>query len=354
MQLARLTLSILATLAGFAADTPYATVRSSGQFDADGTVLYSVYVASAGEKLEEVAVGGTVPLGTRFIESVDIPAGVVFEGVRDNVAVWTLKELPANRLIGPFTFRARPDGAAPVAAEPPAAVSYRKPEAGLADYAGKDSPLVPFEPKGAVIFDQRGTLDAAGRNAPVQIGRTGVYLFVPEGAVRTQTTVAVERDVIDNDRLPKTEDPLWWCGLYRVSISPQEQASKPFGFFFPTRRQITPGLPIEVANNDDGSFSKPGEERGIGFNQFGGGFSCGSFPFGGTGCFGTPTLCNFGCAGSGLGFNQFGFGVRVADRTLSTATTAQLTTTFGTPTTPVQAITDGTSNTIIAILIGRR
>lgn len=358
MQLARLILPILATLAGFAADTPYATVRSSGQFDADGTVLYSLYVATAGEKLEEVAIGGTVPLGTRFIESVDVPAGVVFEGARDNVAVWTLKEIPANRLIGPFTFRARPDGAAPVIAEPQAAVSYQKPEPGLADYAGKDTPLVPFEPKGSVIFDQRGTLDDAGKNAPVQIGRTGVYLFVPEGAVRTQTTVTVERDTIDNDRLPKTEDPLWWCGLYRISITPLEQAAKQFGFFFPTRRQITPGLPIEVANNDDGSFSKPSEERaiGFGFNQFGGGFSCGSFPFGGMGCFGTPTNCGLACGVNGGfgGFNQFGFGVRVADRTLSTATTAQLSTTFGTPTTPVQSITDGTSNTIIAILIGRR
>lgn len=73
MPLARFTLPILAV---FAADTPYATVRTSGQFDADGTVLYSVYVATAGEKL-------------------------------DGVAVWSLKEIPANRLVGPFTFRAR-------------------------------------------------------------------------------------------------------------------------------------------------------------------------------------------------------------------------------------------------------
>ncbi len=349
----RLVLLSLIAASLFAADVPFATVRSSGLYDADGTVLYSVYIATAGQKLEDVAIGGTIPLGTRFLESVDVPAGVVFEGVRDNVAVWSIKEVPADRLIGPFTFRARPDGAAAVIAEPAAAVSYQKPEQGIVEFAGKDTILQKLESKGSVIFDQRGTLDAAGKNAPVEIGRTGVILFVPEGAVRTQTTFTVEREAIDNDRLPKTEDPLWWCGLYKVSVSPEEQSSKPVSIIFPTRRHVTPGIAVEVATNSDGSFSKQSTgSRGFGFGGFGG--SCSSFPFGTIGCNGGFTPCNFNC-GSGFGsFNQFGFGVRVADRTQSTASINQLTSAFGTPTTPVQAITDGTSNTIIAILIGRR
>jgi len=268
-----------------------------------------------------------VPLGTRFIESLDVPAGVTFDGVRDNVAVWSLKEIGANTLVGPFTFRARPDGAAPVLAEPSAAVSFQAPEAGIVEYAGTEKVLAVLESTGSHILDQRGTLNEKGENAPVLVGKTGVYLFVPEGAVRSQTTVTVERQTIDNERLPKTEEPLWWCGLYKVSLSPAEKPSKEFGFSFPTRRSVTPGLPVTAVSNTDYSWVKAAtDNRAIGFG--GGGF--------------------------GGGFNQFGFGVSVADRTRATVTAAQLSNAFGVPTTPISAITDGTSNTIIAILIGRR
>ncbi|MBI2687880.1 MAG: hypothetical protein HYX27_16350 [Acidobacteria bacterium] len=340
---------VLFTLFGVAAQAQNAIVRTTGQYEADGTVLYSVYVATGAQKLTTVAVGGTVPPGTRFIENLDTPAGVVFEGVRDNVAVWTLKEIAADTLIGPFSFRAKPDGAGTVITEPSAAVSFQEPEAGIVEYAGKDTALAQLESKGSVIFDQRGTLDEKGNNAPVQIGKTGVLLFVPEGAVRTQTTVTVEREVIDNDRLPKTENPLWWCGLYRVSITPQEQAAKQFAFAFPNRRALTPGLPVSVVSNDDGAWTKQAS-RALGFNQFGG-FNCG-LGFGFNACFGTPAFCNFNCPPSG-GFNQFGFGVLSSDRLRSTVTSTQLTTTFGVTTTPISSIKDGTSN-IIAILIGIR
>lgn len=346
MQIAKVVLSLVFAAALPAADTPFATVRTTGQYDADGTVLYSVFVATASEKLTSVAVGGTVPLGTRFIESVDVPAGVVFEGVRDNIAVWSLKEIPAEQLIGPFTFRARPDGAAPVASEPAAAVSYLAPEEGIAEYAGSKAELPVLAPSGSVIFDQRGTINSKGENGPVQVGKTGVYLFVPEGAVRTQTTVTIERQTIDNDRLPKQEVPTWWCGLYKISVSPQEDAAKPFAFAFPTRHAITPGIPVSVVANTDNSFSKTEStgNRALGFGGFNN-FGCIS-QFGFTTCSGSP----FG--GGGFGFGQFGLGVLSADRARATVSSGQLSTAFGVPTTPVSAITDGTSNTIIAILIG--
>lgn len=323
-----------------------AAVRTVGQYDADGTVLYSVFVGTSGQKLESVAVGGTVPVGTRFIEALEMPAGVVFEGVRDNVAVWSLKEIPADRLIGPFTFRAKPDGAGPVVAEPSAAVSFTAPEGGIVEFAGSESPLPLLETSGAHIFDQRGTIDENGKNGPVQIGRTGVVLFVPEGAVRTQTTITVERQLIDNERLPKTAEPLWWCGLYKISISPTEATAKNFAIGFPNRRSVTPGLPLTEATNTDNSWAKDVSLRAFGFgSQFGGSSSC--FPqFG-------MTFCSTGIGGGFGGFNQFGFGVTVADRARATVTGAQLSSSFGTPATPVQTITDGTSNTIVRLIIGR-
>lgn len=316
-----------------------AVVRTTGQYDADGSVLYSTYVATSSQKLETVAIGATVPLGTRFIESLDIPAGVTFEGVRDNIAVWSIKEIAADHLIGPFIFRARPDGAAPVIAEPAAAVSYQLPEPGIIEFAGTETVLSVLESTGSHIFDQRGTINDKGENGPVLIGKTGVYLFVPEGAVRTQTTVTVERQTIDNDRLPKTENPLWWCGLYKVSITPNEQTAKNFHFVFPTRRSITPGLPITVVANTDNSWAKE-ENRAFGFGSSFGQGQCFS-QFGGV-------LCSGSVGGFPTGFNQFGFGVNVAARARASVTAAQL------PAGPIRSITDGTSNTIIAILIGLR
>jgi hypothetical protein len=324
----------LVALLATAAQAQLATVRTSGQYEPNGTVLYSVYVATGAEKISEVAIGGTVPLGTRFIESVDLPAGVSFEGVRDNVAVWGIKEIGADRLIGPFTFRTKPDGAAAIIAEPSAAVSYQKPEPGLADYAGTQTLLAQLEPAGSVTFDARGTLNEKNENAPIYVGKTGVLLYVPDGAVRTQTTISIERQEIDESRLPKTEVPLWWCGLYKVSISPSEAATKQFSFAFPNRRQVTP-------------------VRAIGFG--GGGFGavvCDSFPFGQTVC--RSAFAGGGFGGGGFGGGQFGFGVPVAARAASTVTSAQLSAAFNVPTTLVSAISDGTSNTIIAILIGKR
>ena len=351
MRITPTALLLLIALTLSAADTPLAVVRTSGQYDADGTVLYSVYVATGAETITEVGIGETVPLGTRFMESVDIPAGVIFEGVRDNSVVWRLKEIAADRLVGPFTFRAKPDGAGLVIAEPSAAVSYLRPVTGLIEYPGKNTPLVAFEATGTVTFDQRGTLNDKGENVPVLIGKSGVLFFAPEGAVRAQTAVTVERQAIDEERLPTTGEPLWWCGLHKISISPQTPATKPFSFAFPTRRQITPGLTVSVAGNEDGSWAKSTAtgNRPIGFGGggFGGGFGCQSVPFGFNTCGG-----QFG--GFGGGFGQFGFGVPSADRLLSTVTSAQLSTALGTPATPISAIQDGTSNTIIAILIGRR
>jgi len=232
---------------------------------------------------------------------------VTFEGVRDNVAVWSLPEIPADRLIGPFTFRAMPDGAA--------AVSYQQPESGSAEYFGKETVLVALENTGSIIFDQRGTLNEKNENAPVQIGKTGVLDFVPEGAVRSLTTLSIWRQAIDNDNA----EPTWWRGPYAVAITPDEVPAKNFAFALPTRRQVTLGLPAVATSIESKS---------------------------------ATTNRAFGFGSGNCAFPQFGFGVSTADRDRATANAAQLSTAFGKPTTPVSAITDGSSNTIIAILIG--
>lgn len=62
---------------------------------------------------------------------------------------------------------------------------------------GKYAEVLQIEGLGAITFDQRGTLNEKNENAPIFVGKTGVLLFVPEGAVRTQTTVSIERQNIE-------------------------------------------------------------------------------------------------------------------------------------------------------------
>lgn len=343
-----------------AQDNGLAVVRTLGLYDTDGSVLYSAYVASKNAKLGSVAVGSTVPLGARFIEVVDAPSGAVFEGVRDNVAVWSAAEIAEDRLIGPFTFRAKPDGAAPLVAEQPAAVSFQSPEAALISYNGTDRPLVQPEDSGSVTFDQRGTIDASGKNGPVPVGKTGVLLLVREGAVRTQTTIAFERRRVVNANLPNEEDT-WWCAQYQISISPQENAPSGAGisFILPTRRALPAGLKVSafahVNGNEWKKYASTSPQPEFGFN---GGFGCATLGFNNIVCGGGSNCTGFNCGfNGGLGF---GFGVSNTLRQSGSVTGSQITSTTGTTTTAASSIRDGTSNitdgtsNIIAILIGFR
>lgn len=341
------------SLSIFAQDDGLAVVRSLGIYDADGSVLYSAYVATKNAKLGSVAVGSTVPLGARFIEAVDAPNGAVFEGVRDNVAVWSLAEIGEDRLVGPFTFRVKPDGAAPLVAEQPAAVSFQTPEAAIVSYNGSDRPLVQPEDTGSVTFDQRGTIDAAGKNGPVAVGKTGVILFVREGAVRTQTTITFERRRVINANLPADADT-WWCAQYQITMSPQENPSSAadISFILPTRRALPAGLKVSTFTHLNGSewtkLASTAPQREFGLNS---GFGCATIGFNNIACGGARN-----CIGLNCGFNSgngFGFGVSNTIRQTGSVTGTQITSTTGAATTAVNTIRDGTSN-IIAILIGFR
>jgi hypothetical protein len=342
----------------FAQDDGRAVVRTIGIYDQDGSVLYSAYVATKNAKIGTVAVGSTVPLGARFIEAVDAPAGAVFEGVRDNVAVWSLTEITEDRVVGPFTFRVKADGAAPLIAEQPAAVSFQTPEAAIVSYNGTDRPLVRLEDSGSVTFDQRGTIDASGKNGPVPVGRTGILLFIKEGVVRSQSTITFERRRVVNADLPADAEDTWWCAQYQIKLTPQENATDLAGvsFVIPTRRALPAGLRTSVFSHVDGAewkkLASATPQRGLGFggnNPFGG---CTTFSFGQAICGGASLCIGANCGpGGSLGFS---FGVSNTQRLAGSVTGSQITTATGTPTSAVNSITDGTSNTIIAILIGFR
>lgn len=333
-----------------------AVVRSVGQYEDSGTVLYSVYVASKAESLGEVILSSTLPPGTRFLENVDLPRGARYQGVADNVVAWSLTAVAEDTVVGPFTYRLKLDGTRPdVPASAAVTVAIQQPSPELIEVPASAEVMPVLAESGLVSFDQRGTLTAAGENGPVPVGATGILLFVPEGAVSGRTTVTFRRLNVEANTLPASAKDTWWCGLYQATMEPQLPLQKAVSFVLPTRRPIPPGLVVSaVTANDLKEWQEASTERGIGFGGTGGfgGFGGGFGGFGG-GCF--SGFQQFGCFGGfGGGFGGFGgFGISNGDKAASTINSATLTQQLGQSVTAA-GITDGTSNTIIAILIGRR
>lgn len=143
---------VLLASAGLAQGT-HAVVRSIGQFDSDGTVFYSVYIATRSQVVEEVVISSALPPGTRFLENVDLPRGARYEGVADNVVAWTIPALAADTLLGPFTYRVRLDGTRrEVPAAAAAAVAYQRPVAELVEFPAGTAALVPLADTGSITF----------------------------------------------------------------------------------------------------------------------------------------------------------------------------------------------------------
>ncbi|MBS1827339.1 MAG: hypothetical protein JST93_18625 [Acidobacteria bacterium] len=350
MQLATIITSAL--LLAMTAFGQSAVLRSVGQYEPSGTILYSVYVASRTQAISGITISSALPPGTRFLENVDIPLTARYEGVADNTVFYTIPTVPEDTLVGPFTFRLKLDGSTTgVPASAASAVSIQQPRQELIEVAASSDRMPVLADSGSVSFDQRGTITAAGENGPVPVGNTGVLFFVPSGAVTARTTVTFRRLDIESNTLPASAKDTWWCGLFQTTVEPASTTfSQPVSFALPTRRPITPGLTVSSVTTTDLK-EWQGAERNIGFGGFGGGF--------GGGCF--SGFQQFGCFG-GLGFGGGfgGFGISSADKTNSNINSNMLTRQLGQPVTAAgitdgtSNITDGTSNTIVGLLLGRR
>ncbi|MBI4907705.1 MAG: hypothetical protein HY820_29040 [Acidobacteria bacterium] len=307
------TLLLLAVSAGLVLGqtSNRAAVRTTGQFEQDGYVVYSIYVASGQEDLEQLSISAALPAGTRYLESVQTPLEATYEGVRSDTVSWSVGKLERDTVMGPFVFRIKLDGTvSEVPATIQAAVGYERPVPELVESPAPQGTLIPLANTGSISFDQRGTLNASGANGPVPVGDTGVVLFIPEGAVSERVTLTFTRLSVGANKLPTTDPPTWWCSLYQITSEPQVRFAKSISVALPARRALTPGIETSVFTTNDldnwqkaaGSPSlKMPAERSIGFgtggfSQFGGGCisqfgftSCGfstGFGFGGFGAFG--------------------------------------------------------------------
>jgi hypothetical protein len=333
--------------------TNRAAVRTTGLYEPDGSVLYSVYVASGEEDLEQITVTAALPPGTRYLESVHRPLDGIYEGVKSDTVFWKIAKLERDTVLGPFVFRVRLDGTtSDVPASILAAMAYERPVPELVESSQPQGTLVPLASRGSITFDQRGTLDATGSNGPVTVGDTGIVLFIPEGAVSQRVTLTFNRLSVADNKLPVTDPPTWWCSLYQVTSEPQVQFTKPISAAFPSRRPLTPGVETSMFSTNDlenwqrtvgPSSVKNPANRSIGFggSGFGGG--------GGFNQFGGQCISQFGFStcgfGGGFGFGGFG-GFGYVEQDNIKGKTAGVT--LGTTATSVV----NSPPSIIAILIG--
>ncbi len=312
------------------AQSPRIVIRSTGQYSPDGTATYGVFLASGSDVLESLTVTSAVPAGARFLEAVHTPQDGAFEGVRDNIAYWRVARLDPDTLLGPFVIRVKPDGSGtPLPQTMQAAVHVQSPSPELVESPAAGGRLVPLSPSGSIAVDTRGTLDAQGVNTAVEIGSTGVFLFVPEGAVSQRVVLSIRRLAVEDGNLPSTEPATWWCGIYEMTSEPRVAFTKPVSIALTARRPVAQGVPIRMFTSGDLRLWQPTaqslkiDERGIGLGG-GGGFG-GGFGFGSGGCNPVP-LGGIGCGfGGGFGFGGFGaFGYVEQDNLRSKVTGAQL------------------------------
>lgn len=215
-------------------------VGTAGLLAEDGSVLYSVHLGSASDgTLSELTLTSTLPEGAQFEQALWTPEAAVFVGAKDGVVTWSLAELPADTILGPFTYRVTFAETESIPANVAATVTWDDGEASARLDEGE---LPEYEDSGSL------TVEAAGTDGLAAVGNTGVYLLVPPGAYDHPVTFSFERLPLDQESdLPQAEEnvSVWWCTLFRVTVEPAGvEASLPVTIVLPTIRTLTPGMEV--------------------------------------------------------------------------------------------------------------
>lgn len=238
------TVVLLAPLALHAQDatsTPVPLrVGSVGLLAADGSVNYSVLLASGTDSdLTNLTITSAMPEGATFVDVFWTPEAAIFVGETDGIVTWTLPELAADSLIGPFTYQVTFDEAdADMPYTIPASVSWDEGEAS-ATLSERELPV--YDSSGSITLDETGT------DGLVAVGNTGVYIEAPAGAFDQEVTLTFERLPLDaqNSGLPEVDADIWWCTLFQVTVEPAGvEARQPVTILYPTVRTLTPGLEV--------------------------------------------------------------------------------------------------------------
>lgn len=262
-------LLVLFSLVGFAtpkfsaAADAALVVRSVGLLDADGSVLYSVLLASGTDGLSELTVTSELPEHTTLVEIIAAPPDAVAEDDGTSVT-WQVAALDADTLLGPFTYRVKLDDET---AEAPlnvaATVNWTQPTAGTAEALLETGVLKPLAESGTITIDAKGTLNADGENDVVTVGDTGIQLYIPAGAVTEATTLTFTRQAIDESSTPADAVDYWWCASVIITSDPEVEFTQPISLSLPTRRTLTPGMPANFfIRGEDNQWELVGAAQG--------------------------------------------------------------------------------------------
>ncbi len=225
-------------------------IRNQGTFDTDGSVLYSVLLATSTNSLGKVTVSGDVPSNAGSVEAVLAPPGAIFAVKPGNpqTATWQLDSAAANSILGPFTYRVRLTTPGQFPRSPFASVSWSAPVSGVADTQPEQQILAkPASDSGMIRITKAGTVNAEGQLAAVPVGTSGIMISVPPGAVLQPVTLHITSLKVDNTTIPEDVKNTWWCAA--VSISSSDAAAKfikPILLQVPTKQTLTPGINSQV------------------------------------------------------------------------------------------------------------
>jgi len=252
------------TVAGAQAQSaaPVPVMRTVGLLDTDGTALYSVLFESAGDPLGSLTVTSALPADTTLVEAVSAPTGATFLAAADGQSVsWQFASLDANTILGPFTFRVKandPSVAFPTSTS--VLVSWTTPSAGLVIGGASTGYLSPLDTTGQVTFDAKGTVDAQGQPQMLPVGKTGISVYAPVGAVLQTVTLSFTREVITDSFSSGSatlDGQYWWCGGFLVTSSPAVRLLRPIEISEPSRQVLTPGLATQAFHPDQNHVLQP-------------------------------------------------------------------------------------------------
>ncbi|MHB8625700.1 MAG: hypothetical protein ACYDBJ_11690 [Aggregatilineales bacterium] len=222
--------------------------RTVGILDTDGSALYRVLFESASDPLGSLTVTNTVPANTTFVEAVSAPDGAIVTVAPDQKSVsWQFASLDANTILGPFTFRAKAaDPGVALPAGTSAEVSWTTPGAGSVNASPPDGTLQPLDTSGQLIVDAKGTVDAQGQPTMLAVGKTGISVYVPAGAVSQSVTLTFTRATATTTGSPDLDKQWWLCAGIDVTSVPAVTLAQPIEVLVPTRQVLTPGLATQL------------------------------------------------------------------------------------------------------------
>ncbi len=212
---------------------------TTGVLGEGGEVYYSVILGSGPNALTDLTVTATLPAGATFVEVFWTPEAATFVGEDAGTVSWTLPELAADTVIGPFTVTVTFEEAeANIPANIPAFVTHAD---GTLELLAVEGILEPLETSGVLDIEEVGTgVELA------KVGDTNIFVFAPPNAFDRPVSLHFELlPAGDPTNVPSEIEGYWWCTSVQITVEPAEAVSLlPIQIFLPNRRTLTPGMPL--------------------------------------------------------------------------------------------------------------